>query len=403
MAKQVNFEVQVKQGGRWTIHARYPGNGQEPAVEDAKQLSTSKIGEVRVLRDVYDASTGTSSERTVYKSKGLSQSSIDSVGGGDRGTSDYDNDGDDYDDDDFSSGFSDSDDFDDEDSFSDVYDEEAIQEKKRRKKEKKRREKEGRHRNRTQTSITVVVIKLLLVILMAMGVAATSVALASTFLDGANIFGIRMQGVSKENAMIYLFLFMFLATAFMLASVMLGNTNLKQKHAKPVSTWPKQVKVTPPKPQPEPKAASDDKGESLSFKKKEEEEAAQAKTASEIEAEADAKAMAEAENAAAAATDEAIRAANEEAEKAEKESSDDENTEVPEEVVEVVDPNGEGAASDPMSPHEEKQKTYMMQFIGQAMEGLGQDKRAMSNFDKFGVSLFLAGACETMSHKTEVY
>jgi hypothetical protein len=45
----------------------------------------------------------------------------------------------------------------------------------------------------------------------------------------------------------------------------------------------------------------------------------------------------------------------------------------------------------------------MMQFIGQAMEGLGQDKRAMSNFDKFGVSLFLAGACETMSHKTEVY
>ena len=92
-----------------------------------------------------------------------------------------------------------------------------------------------------------------------------------------------------------------------------------------------------------------------------------------------------------------------EAEKAEKESSDDENTEVPEEVVEVVDPNGEGAASDPMSPHEEKQKTYMMQFIGQAMEGLGQDKRAMSNFDKFGVSLFLAGACETMSHKTEVY
>ena len=101
MAKQVNFEVQVKQGGRWTIHARYPGNGQEPAVEDAKQLSTSKIGEVRVLRDVYDASTGTSSERTVYKSKGLSQSSIDSVGGGDRGTSDYDNDGDDYDDDDY--------------------------------------------------------------------------------------------------------------------------------------------------------------------------------------------------------------------------------------------------------------------------------------------------------------
>jgi adenylate cyclase len=55
-----------------------------------------------------------------------------------------------------------------------------------------------------------------------------------------------------------------------------------------------------------------------------------------------------------------------------------------------------------LSANAAKQKAYMMQFIKQAMAGAGKDKNGMNNFEKFGVSLFLAGACEVLGAKTDL-
>ena len=215
---------------------------------------------------------------------------------------------------------------------------------------------------------------------MAIGLAATSVALASTFLDGINLFGFRMQGTAKENVMVYLFLFMFVASALMLSSILLGNTRLKQNKARAALIRKQQATRPPAKPQANDLPASD--VDSLTFKKDGEQDS-EPKTAAEIEA----------EDAAAAATEEAIKAATQEA-GAHNEKSED--------GVIQQEFGEENSGPSELSPHEQKQKTYMLQFITQAMDGAGQNKTVMSNFDKFGVSLYLAGACETMSQKSDI-
>ena len=50
-----------------------------------------------------------------------------------------------------------------------------------------------------------------------------------------------------------------------------------------------------------------------------------------------------------------------------------------------------------LSPEIEPQKVYMMTFLGQALEHVKTASKSMDNFNKFGVNLFLAGACEAMS------
>jgi hypothetical protein len=62
------------------------------------------------------------------------------------------------------------------------------------------------------TTVIWGLIKFLIALIIAGVLAATAVALAGTFLDGINVFGVRMRGVAKENAMFYLFLFTFIAS-----------------------------------------------------------------------------------------------------------------------------------------------------------------------------------------------
>jgi adenylate cyclase len=50
-----------------------------------------------------------------------------------------------------------------------------------------------------------------------------------------------------------------------------------------------------------------------------------------------------------------------------------------------------------LSSNAETQKVYMMTFLGQALEHVKTASKSMDNFNKFGVNLFLAGACEAMS------
>ena len=57
---------------------------------------------------------------------------------------------------------------------------------------------------------------------------------------------------------------------------------------------------------------------------------------------------------------------------------------------------------DTLSPGAEMQKVYMMTFLGQALEHVKTAKKSMDNFNKFGVNLFLAGACEAMSSNRDL-
>ena len=71
------------------------------------------------------------------------------------------------------------------------------------------------------------------------------------------------------------------------------------------------------------------------------------------------------------------------------EPAEEEEEDEPAEEEEVTD--------DTLSPGAEKQKVYMMSFLGQALEHLKTANKSMDTFNKFGTNLFLAGACEAMS------
>jgi len=65
---QTSYEVQVMQEGRWRIHAQFPSEGREDAVEEAKTLeSLPGISGIKVVRDVYDDRTGLHQPTTVHK------------------------------------------------------------------------------------------------------------------------------------------------------------------------------------------------------------------------------------------------------------------------------------------------------------------------------------------------
>ena len=68
--RNITYEVLVKQGNRWEIHARYPEKKKSTAITDAKSLEVlSTVNEVKVVLDSYDAKRGESVEITVYPKK----------------------------------------------------------------------------------------------------------------------------------------------------------------------------------------------------------------------------------------------------------------------------------------------------------------------------------------------
>ncbi|MCG8509873.1 MAG: adenylate/guanylate cyclase domain-containing protein [Rhodospirillales bacterium] len=63
-----SYEVCVQVGSRWEIHARYPVEGANAAIEEAKQLEQTSKGAVKVVREVYDNESGLYKQVVVYKS-----------------------------------------------------------------------------------------------------------------------------------------------------------------------------------------------------------------------------------------------------------------------------------------------------------------------------------------------
>ncbi len=66
------FEVQVQQGQRWSIHAQFGPFQKDAAIEEAKQLEKMPgINGTKVIREVYNPESGSSQEFVIFKSEGV--------------------------------------------------------------------------------------------------------------------------------------------------------------------------------------------------------------------------------------------------------------------------------------------------------------------------------------------
>jgi adenylate cyclase len=69
---QTTFELYTLQGSRWEIHARYTAAQREECLKEAKALDKMPgISAVKVIKEVYRPEDGTSDELTIYKSPHL--------------------------------------------------------------------------------------------------------------------------------------------------------------------------------------------------------------------------------------------------------------------------------------------------------------------------------------------
>jgi adenylate cyclase len=72
MSKKISFEVQILQGGRWELHASYTADQQGQAIQDAKALENiSTVTSVKVIREEIDPDTGASQENNIFASTNL--------------------------------------------------------------------------------------------------------------------------------------------------------------------------------------------------------------------------------------------------------------------------------------------------------------------------------------------
>ncbi|MFQ5765501.1 MAG: hypothetical protein ACE5GT_11265, partial [Rhodospirillales bacterium] len=398
--QEVNYEVLVQQGGRWSIHARFQGHQKDAAIDEGKELDRlPNIEAVKVVKEVYDHEREVHNEFIIYKSATMkSPAAAEAVAGG--GGAAYQPSRDEtwlrHDDD--SGGFEDDYDFD--------GDSGGRQRRKKRRKKKKKK----------KSSLTSILVKLLMVVLFSICLAALFAVMASELLGGTRLFGVRMVGNAESNLLIGVFLVTFLTSAIGMAVKIMGGEDLDaSREAKYLAKQARRAKAAkerakkavagskdaakksgthaaagPSDPGPEEPPIPTDTLNQLedSMKGVEEFKIEDQATAAESEAKA--------------AEDRAIN------ERLQAELNEDKEPEKPDEESAgrgvVLDAASQPAAQpvepiQPLSPQAEKQKTYMMGFLGKALETQKSANKKMDNFNKFGVNLYLAGACEVLSQK----
>ena len=347
MPLQTNYEVHVQQGGRWSIHAQYDSHQKDVAIEEAKKVdSQGNIGAVKVIREVYDPTEGTHRNYIIYKSEGVDSND----GETDRtGTKINDSFG------------SDDDDGEEEDFYGDNNDDFELAAVKKRK-------------NKKSSTLTGVIVKLLLIVLFSVCLAAVTAIIAANLFHGAKTFGMRTEAVVM---VIFVFTFFF-AAGSMAMTFMKGESLEKTPRKRRPAPVPKPEKKEAPKAKAKKKQSNKAMRDDLD------------------------KAM----------------DGSDEFKLAESKESKETNTRLQDQIsggdgdttesqgrgivldADSVSAPGEAAAT--LSPHAEKQKAYMMDFLSEALDKTGGADKKMDNFNKFGVNLFLAGACETLADKRDL-
>lgn len=65
-----HYEISVRVGSRWEIHARYPVSQKDAAVEEARDLERAMGAQVKVSRETFDGDAGLYKEIIVYRTAG---------------------------------------------------------------------------------------------------------------------------------------------------------------------------------------------------------------------------------------------------------------------------------------------------------------------------------------------
>jgi len=345
MAKrgEVTYEVHVFQGGRWQMQARYQEHQMDPAIEDARNLDNMPgIEQVKVVKEEYIDREGLSKESIVYQTGGGRSGGRGGRGGGGKSSggggniSSSSSSTDWSDDGPRPGGFDDDDDFGDDD-----YDDFDDSPKKKKKKKKGKSGKGG--------GFVQGLVRVLLLLLLCIAISAALTGITFAMLDG-----VRISNNTKTNILSAVFGGSFLLSMFSMLVPYLRKMSMPK--AKPKKKAAKAPPKQAAKPAAKPKAKS-------------------AKTVNDVDLDN------------LFDDDDGIGD--------EKDKKDDEEFEPPEEVLEEDTPEEPGG----LSPEAEKQKAVLMQFLNDSLGQLSDEQKKMDSFNKFGVNLFMAGACENLGEK----
>lgn len=361
MGRFTSFEVQVFQGGRWSIHAQYASHQREAAINEAKKIErTPGFDAVKVVKEVFDSSEGVHHDFLVYRGpkEFKEHKGFRDIGDG-AGESD---------DEWSSSGWKDEIEWGKIPEWEDGLDEDGD---------------DSDHRKpvRPQSAtVSNVIVRMCLVALSSLTVAAIFTYAFSWWFSGERVFGVKLVGNAEANALFIVFVVSFLLTASSLAYNRLRNVRIKASQQPPrhPASGPARTHAgsgaVPARPQPDMAPSStrqEDEGTIGDWRNHENPE---------TEAERTARAAKEAED-----VNERLR--EQLHGKARIDDGDDEDHQAA----------PEGAAPSGLDATGEKQKTFMMSFLNTIMEAAGGDKKKLDNFTKFGINLFLAGACESLA------
>ena len=253
-------------------------------------------------------------------------------------------------------------------------------------------QKKGKKKKKT-TTLTAVFVKLLMVILFSLCLSALFAVMASEIFGGANLFGMKIVGNAESNMLIGVFILTFLISAISITITIMRGQNLEVSR-RPGFLAP-QAKEADPKGGDQETPIHEPQGR---IEHRRRPQRAIVKNVPDSTNET-MKSLDEAVN-------ERLQAELNKDKKEEKEPGAEE-TGADEQTAEGVvldastqpEPSSDGLA---LSPDEEKQKTFMNNFLSQALKSSQGDKKKMDNFNKFGVNLYLAGACEILGQKREL-
>ena len=207
--------------------------------------------------------------------------------------------------------------------------------------------------NKGTSSLGSVILKLLMVVLFSVCLAGLVSVIVSEILGGETLFGIRFVGTTEANLLIGTFILVFLISIVVLSLITMRGVKLKAAKTPRFVIWLVGWWA-------------------LATQKRAENQAARQAAASRARA------------AAPAPSAETLSQAEQQ----------------PEEPEPEPETEPEAAEQDQaLSETAEKLKDYMINFLTKGMEGSQTDINKMDNFNKFGLSLYMAGACEILSQK----
>lgn len=349
---RITFEVQVLQGSGWVTHASYTSEQQGQAIQDAKALEQiSTIKSVKVIREETDPNTGNVKENNIFASANLPdeeqpQGKIEA-----------------------------------KKAKAEMAAKKAVAESKNKETTKTKKSAKTTPKSSTEMrtgapipeqvddydpeedaaprfSIFGLFIKLLLVVLFSAVIASLIAGLGGVWLRSSSF-----RPNTQSNILFGLFVGSFAISIFSMGMSFLSKANFgSSRKSKPHKPRPeKPAKAHRPKKPPKEDHVSAD------FRDEAEKSAQVNKNTTE-----------------------------EEPPKAPEQTAEDKKPETGEDSgVDIESEAGYGSKA----PWVEKQQKYVMDYLLDALKESGVDKSKLDNFNKFGVNLFIAGACETLSQE----